>query len=291
MKILVLGVSGMAGHMVALYLRERGHNVIGFARRKISLVPSVVGDAADTRFLREIVTTGRFDAVINCIGVLNQTAEQSRARAVFLNAYLPHFLAEMTSGTDTQIVHMSTDCVFSGKAGYYTETSLRDGETFYDRSKALGELEDGKNFTLRNSIVGPDINPDGIGLLNWFMRQKGEIQGYTKVMWTGLTTLQLAKTMEKAIQQRAHGLYNMVPDHNISKYELLGLFNLYLRNNAVKIHSFDGFSTDKTLVRTRFDFMPYVPDYDTMVRELADWMRVHKELYPHYGGSFSVIMR
>lgn len=283
MKILVLGVSGMAGHMIALYLQERGHNVTGFARRKISLIPSVAGDATDTCFLREIVTAGRFDAVINCVGVLNQTAEQFRARAAFLNAYLPHFLAEITSETDTQIVHMSTDCVFSGKAGHYTETSLRDGETFYDRSKALGELEDGKNITLRNSIVGPDINPDGIGLLNWFMRQEGEIQGYTKAMWTGLTTLQLAKIMEEAIQQRAHGLYNMVPDHNISKYELLGLFNRYLRNNAVRIQPFGGFSTDKTLVRTRLDFMPHVLDYDTMVRELANWMRMHEGLYPHYG--------
>lgn len=282
MKILVLGASGMAGHMIAIYLQEQGHDVIGFARRKVSFVPGIAGDAADTRLLQEIVTAGRFDAVINCIGVLNQTAERFRARAAFLNAYLPHFLAEITSGTDTQIIHMSTDCVFSGKTGHYTEASLRDGETFYDRSKALGELEDGKNITLRNSIVGPDINPDGIGLLNWFMRQKGEIQGYTRAMWTGLTTLQLAKIMEKAILQRAHGLYNMVPDHNISKYELLGLFNRYLRNSAVRIHPFDGFSADKTLVRTRFDFMPDIPGYEIMVRELSGWMKTHADLYPHY---------
>ena len=282
MKILVLGASGMAGHLIALYLQEQGHGVTGFARRKISLVPSIIGDAADTRLLGETIAEGRFDAVINCVGILNQAASQFRARAVFLNAYLPHFLAEITGGTETQVVHMSTDCVFSGKTGYYTETSLRDGETFYDRSKALGELEERKNITLRNSIVGPDINPEGIGLLNWFMGQEGEIQGYTKAMWTGLTTLQLAKIMEQAIRQRAHGLYNMVPDHNISKYKLLGLFNRYLRDNAVTIHPFDGFSADKTLIRTRLDFMPDVPDYDTMVRELADWVREHRGLYPHY---------
>lgn len=282
MKILVLGVSGMAGHLIALYLRKQGHDVIGFARRKVSFVPGIAGDAADTCFLQEIIAEGRFDAVVNCVGVLNQAAEQFQGRAVFLNAYLPHFLAEITSGTDTQIIHMSTDCVFSGKTGHYTETSLRDGETFYDRSKALGELEDGKNITLRNSIVGPDINPDGIGLLNWFMRQKGEIQGYTRAMWTGLTTLQLAKIMEKAILQRAHGLYNMVPDHNISKYELLGLFNHYLRDDTVIIHPYDGFSADKTLVRTRLGFMPELPDYETMVRELSGWMKTHADLYPHY---------
>ena len=268
--------------MVALYLREQGHDVIGFARRKVPFVPSIAGDAADTRLLQETVVNGKFDAVVNCIGVLNQAAEHFRAQAVFLNAYLPHFLAEITSGRDTQIVHMSTDCVFSGKTGNYTETSLRDGETFYDRSKALGELEDGKNITLRNSIVGPDINPDGIGLLNWFMRQEGEIQGYTKAIWTGLTTLQLAKVMEEAIRQRAHGLYNVVPNHNISKFRLLELFNRCLRDNAVKIIPFDGVSADKTLVRTRLGFMAQVPDYETMVRELADWMRLHRKLYPHY---------
>lgn len=282
MKILVLGVSGMAGHVIAIYLQECGHDVAGFARRKVSFVPSVAGDAADASFLREFILSGQFDAVINCIGVLNHSAAEYKERAVYLNAYLPHFLADITSNTSTQIVHMSTDCVFSGKTGNYIESSLRDGETFYDRSKALGELEDGKNITLRNSIVGPDINPEGIGLLNWFMRQEGEIQGYTKAMWTGLTTFQLAKIMEKAIVERAHGLYNMVPNHNISKYNLLCLFNRYLRNNTVMIHPFDDFNVDKTLVRTRFDFMPDVPDYETMVRELAEWMKAHVKLYPHY---------
>lgn len=282
MKIFVLGVSGMAGHLIALYLQEQGHAVTGFARRRVSFVPSIAGDAADLPFLRKLILENRFDAVINCIGVLNHSAEQFKERAVYLNAYLPHFLAEVTSGTVTQVVHMSTDCVFSGKTGHYTETSLRDGETFYDRSKALGELEDEKNITLRNSIVGPDITPKGIGLLNWFMRQSGTVRGYTNAMWTGLTTLQLAKIMEKAIEQRIHGLYNMVPDHNISKYHLLGLFNHYLRNDAVVIRPFDDFIADKTLVRTRFDFMPDVPDYETMVRELSEWMRTHAELYPHY---------
>ena len=83
---------------------------------------------------------------------------------------------------------MSTDCVFSGRRGGYTEKDFRDGETFYDRSKALGELEDDKNITLRNSIVGPDINPNGIGLFNWFMHQKDQVNGFSNTMWTGQTT-------------------------------------------------------------------------------------------------------
>lgn len=176
---------------------------------------------------------------------------------------------------------MSTDCVFSGHSGPYTEDAVRDGETFYDRSKAMGELEDEKNLTLRNSIVGPDINEKGIGLLNWFMKQS-EVNGYTKAMWTGLTTLQLAKAMEKAAEVKAHGLVNMVYDKNISKYDLLCLFNHYLRDDKIIIHPYDGFSADKTLVRTNFDFDYRIPDYETMVAEMASWIKNHKELYPHY---------
>ena len=169
MRFLVLGCNGMAGHTISLYLKERGHSVLGFDRRPSQLVDSVAGDAKDAAFIKELVGTNKFDTVINCIGILNQFAERDKAGAVYLNAYFPHYLAELTQGTDTQIIHMSTDCVFSGKQGMYTEDDFKDGETFYDRSKALGELDDDKNLTLRNSIVGPDINPKGIGLLNWFM--------------------------------------------------------------------------------------------------------------------------
>ncbi len=282
MKFFVLGCNGMAGHTISLYLKEQGHEVLGFDRAKSKYVDSVVGDARDLSFLEKLIKDGHYDSVINCIGILNQFAEQNKALATFLNSYFPHFLADITSSTDTQIIHMSTDCVFSGKRGEYTEDDFRDGETFYDRSKALGELEDGKNITLRNSIVGPDINPNGIGLMNWFMQQNGSINGYTKAMWTGQTTLQLAKTMEVAAKEKAHGLYNTVPNCAISKYDLLKLFNHYLRQDKVVINSVDGINADKSLKRTRFDFYYIIPDYEKMVADLAEWVFKHKEMYPHY---------
>ncbi len=282
MRFLVLGCNGMAGHMISLYLKEKGHEVLGFDRRKSQLVDSVVGDAMDAQFIRELVGNNKYDTVINCIGLLNQFAENNKAGAAYLNAYFPHYLAELTDGTETQVIHMSTDCVFSGKRGQYTEDDLRDGTTFYDRSKALGELEDDKNITLRNSIVGPDINPKGIGLLNWFMQQEGEVSGYTGAMWTGQTTLQLAKTMEVAAKEKAHGLYNTVPDHSISKCDLLGLFNKYMRQNQIKIQPVDKMAADKSLKRTRYEFGYLIPDYETMIAELADWMKAHRALYPHY---------
>lgn len=282
MKFLVLGSNGMAGHMIALYLKEKGHSVTGFARKESRHIATIVGDATDTKKLAETIESGKYDIIINCIGILNQFAEQNKDQAAFLNGYLPHFVAKITENSPTRIFHMSTDCVFSGRTGGYTEKSLKDGETFYDRSKALGELDDNKNITFRNSIVGPDINPQGIGLLNWFMKQNDEINGFSKAMWTGQTTLQLAKTMEKAATENVTGLYNMVPDHNISKYDLLLLFNKYLKNGALKINKVDGINADKTLVRTNFDFGYLIPNYETMISELADWMKAHKELYPHY---------
>lgn len=282
MKILILGCNGMAGHTISLYLNENGHEVTGFAQEKSDLVPSIVGDARDKEALRDIIRGGDYDAVINCIGLLNQFADQNREMAVYLNAYLPHFLAEVTKDLNTQIVHMSTDCVFSGERGGYTEDSLRDGPTFYDRTKALGELEDNKNITLRNSIIGPDINPKGIGLFNWFMQQETPINGYLSAIWTGQTTLQLAKTMEAAITSKATGLYNTVPDSSISKFDLLQLMNVHFRNGRVQINPVEGISADKSLIRTRYKFSYRIPDYQTMIVELADWVRNHKSLYPHY---------
>ena len=282
MRFLVLGCNGMAGHTISLYLKEQGHEVFGFDLRPSSLIESIAGNAMDAKFIKELIGFNKFDTVINCIGLLNQYAENNKAGATYLNSYFPHFLAQITEGTDTQVIHMSTDCVFSGKRGQYTEDDLRDGTTFYDRSKALGELEDDKNITLRNSIVGPDINPKGIGLLNWFMQQQGEVSGYTGAMWTGQTTLQLAKTMEIAAKEKAHGLFNTVPDRSISKCDLLGLFNKYIRKEKVTIVPVNKMAADKSLKRTRWEFDYKIPDYEQMVSELADWIYAHKALYPHY---------
>lgn len=283
MKILVIGCNGMAGHIISLYLKEKGHDVTGYAREKSRFVNTVVGDATDFEFLKKIIINGKYDSVINCVGLLNQFAENNHSMAVIVNSYLPHFLAKITENTDIQIIQMSTDCVFSGKRGSYTEDDFPDGTLFYDRTKALGEIEDNKNVTLRNSIVGPDIKLDGIGLLNWFMKQSGSVNGYTGAIWTGQTTLQLAKTMEEVAKKRIHGLYNAVPSEKINKFELLNLFNKYIRRNPIEIKPLGEFIADKSLIRTRYGEFDYViPGYEQMVKELGEWMHEHRELYPHY---------
>jgi len=282
MKILVLGGTGMAGHTISLYFKEAGHDVTAFSRSKVVYCKNLNGDITDFESLKSIINEGQYDAIINAIGILNQDAEDNKSNAVLLNSYLPHFLSDTTKELKTKIIHMSTDCVFSGKTGGYSEASFRDGETFYDRSKALGELENEKDLTFRNSIIGPDISERGIGLLNWFMQQDGQINGFTKAIWTGVTTLTLAKAMEQALKENLTGLYNLVNNETISKYELLKLFNKYIKEGENVILPSDDLSLDKSLINNRTDFSYTVPSYEAMVLEMKEWIDNHKDIYPHY---------
>ncbi len=282
MKVLVLGANGMAGHTISLYFKEKGHDVTTFSVVPFPFCKNVVGDAFDTNEFKQIIKGDTYDAVINCIGLLNQVADSNPSKAVYLNSYLPHFIADTLRDEKTKLIHMSTDCVFAGNTGPYYEDSLRDGRTFYDRTKALGEVQDHKNLTFRNSIIGPDMNPEGIGLFNWFMKQSGTINGFTGAIWTGVTTLTLAKAMEQAMVENLCGLYNLVNNESISKYDLLKLFNKHFRNDELSIEKNDTIKLDKSLRNRRSDFSFVVPSYEQMVIDMKAWVDDHKEFYPHY---------
>ena len=232
--------------------------------------------------LAKIIQEGKYDTIVNCIGILNNAAEENKANAIYINSFLPHFIVDLIKDTNSYFIQMSTDCVFSGKKGNYIENDFKDGLTFYDRTKALGEIVDNKNVTFRASIVGPDIKENGIGLMNWFMKQKDSVNGYSKVLWTGQTTLEYAKMIEIAAKERPVGLFNMVPDESISKYDLLMLFNKYLKKDKIIVNKYDGVTLDKSLKRTNFNFSYKVPSYEEMVIELSEWMQLHKSMYPHY---------
>ena len=272
----------MAGHVITLFMKEQGHQVTAFSRHNIDWCNCIVGDVRNSAFLKGCITSGEYDVVINAIGLLNNAAELNIADAIYANSYLPHFLSDTTESMTTRVFHMSTDCVFSGKNGSYTENDLRDGETVYDRSKALGELNDSKNLTFRNSIIGPDINENGIGLFNWFMRQRQHVSGYAKAIWTGVSTITLARAMECALRDRVTGIYHLVNNEAISKYELICLFNQYLRNGSVVIQPSDTVHVNKSLVNTRNDFNFVIPSYSDMVAEIRDWIYSHRSMYPHY---------
>lgn len=282
MRILVLGASGMAGHAIAIYFKEKGYDVYSFSTSPVSFCESIIGDASSAIEVSEVIAKYDFDVIINCIGLLNKVAEDNPSKAIYLNSYLPFYISDIVKNTKTKLIHMSTDCVFAGNTGPYNEASLTDGRTFYDRTKALGELNNHKDLTFRNSIIGPDTKTEGIGLFNWFMQQKGPIKGFSKAIWTGVTTLTLAKAMDKAIEDNLTGLYNLANNTSISKYDLLQLFNKEFKNNLVKIEKEDSFVLDKTLVNTRLDFNFVVPSYETMVLEMKEWINDKKQFYKHY---------
>ena len=281
MRFLVLGASGMAGHLIGLYLKEQGHEVIGFSRRRVPFLDCIEGNAQDEQLLAKTINEGNFDIVINAIGVLNAAADNNPT-AVYLNGKLPHVIAGIVAGSKTRVFHMSTDCVFAGNTGPYFEGCVPDGYSAYSKTKAAGELNDNHNLTFRTSIVGPDINENGIGLLNWFMKQTGQVSGFTGAIWTGLTTLELAHAMEHEAKEQVAGLVNMVPESSINKYELLQLFNKELRGGAVEIIPSDSLQLDKALTRANFE-PTYIPkSYSVQVHEMADWVCEHRSLYPHY---------
>lgn len=282
MNILVLGAGGMAGHVVATHLKEIGHTVRTVSARNKLDESTVLIDVTNQSQLEEFLKENSFDVVVNCIGVLVKQSEDRKDLASYLNSYLPHFLEYFYKDTPTKIVHLSTDCVFSGKNAPYYENSLYDGEIFYDRSKALGEILNEKDLTFRMSIIGPDMQPSGIGLFNWFYAQTGEIGGYTTAIWNGVTTITLAKAIGVALEQNLTGLYHLVPEGNISKYNLLGLFKEVFDRSDITINPTEAVTLDKTLINTRKDFNFVVPEYPEMILEMKNWINDHKSLYKHY---------
>ena len=283
MNLLVLGAGGMAGHLVATYLREQGHSVETLSGSHQLDTNTVILDLMDKNAFEAFLTGKDYDAIINCVGILVKQSEDRKDLSTYLNAFLPHFLEHNYADSKTKIIHLSTDCVFSGKKPPYKEDDPYDGELFYDRTKALGELNNSKDLTLRMSIIGPEIQKNGSGLFHWFMQQTGQIQGYTGALWNGVTTLELAKGIDAALQQNITGIYQLVPAGaaNISKYELLKLFKITFSKDDVQIEPKEGVVANKTLLNTRTDFDFVVPDYPTMINEMHDWVQAHQDLYDY----------
>lgn len=282
MNVLVLGAGGMAGHVVSIYLRENGFEVDTLSARHRLDEETYLIDVIDVKKLTELLDSKKYDVIVNCIGLLVKQSEARKDLAAYLNAYLPHFLENNYKGAKTRIVHLSTDCVFSGENPPYKEDSKYDGESFYDRSKALGEVINDKDLTFRMSIIGPDMNEAGVGLFNWFYKQTGEISGYTTAIWSGITTIELAKGIKLAIEQNLTGLYHLVPQTNISKYDLLELFKEVFGRDDIDIKPANDVKLDKTLLNTRKDFSFEVADYKVMIEEMRDWIAGHQDIYQHY---------
>jgi dTDP-4-dehydrorhamnose reductase len=270
----------MIGHQVFYYLKSFSEFIvydISF-RSKLTESTSII-DVKNILALESYIAELQPEYIVNCIGIL-VTGSQDEGNAIYLNAFLPHKLAAIASTFNSKLIHISTDCVFSGSKGQYLETDLRDGRGVYAQTKILGEIVDDINLTLRTSIVGPELKSEGEGLFHWFMNQHGSIEGYTKAIWSGVTTIELAKAVKWAIDQNITGLYHVTNNTSISKFELLKLFEKYTQKE-IDINSTDGKAVDKSLLDTRGEINYEIPSYETMVMEMVESMKRHDSLYPY----------
>ena len=279
MKILLLGSDGMLGHVVKIYFSEKGDEVLSTTRREVNSEYYYDADK-NIEGIEKIIESSKPDVVINCIGILTKLAEERKPLAVKVNSYLPHYLDELSRKYDFKFLHVSTDCVFDGVEGNYIEKSKPNANDFYGRSKALGEVVNDKNVTLRTSIVGPDPNEKGVGLFKWFMGQEGAIGGYDKVLWTGVTTVWLARCMDVALENNLTGLQHCVNNETIDKYSLLVLFKKYF-DKDIEINHNPEVISEKTLIRTSESFEFDIPSYEEMVSDMRDWVLDHPDVYEH----------
>jgi dTDP-4-dehydrorhamnose reductase len=284
MMILILGGTGMLGHKMHEVLSKE-HEVVSTTRRPLSDLPvdpsgflhkgSVIEgvDASRIEALGRVVADVEPDALINCVGVIKQRdAAHDPIPSISINALLPHQLAELCAARGTRLVHFSTDCVFSGARGDYTEESISDATDLYGRSKFLGEVSDEQALTIRSSIIGRELDHFG-SLVEWFLRQRGEIKGFTHAIYTGVTTSQMSLIVGRLLIEHPQltGTYQIASD-KVSKYELLmmirGAFGL---EDRIQIEPSDELVCDRSLRGDRFLAATgiAVPPWPDMLKELA----------------------
>ncbi|TPE68326.1 dTDP-4-dehydrorhamnose reductase family protein [Halalkalibacterium halodurans] len=272
MRLLILGGKGMAGHVITKYFTEKKGFQVFYTSRDKEDENGIFLDVREGTKVEELIERMKPDVTINCTGILNQHAANNPLQAFQVNSVLPHQLDKLTKRYQGKLIQISTDCVFSGKKGDYTEFDIPDGSSVYSQSKQLGEIISTQHLTIRTSIIGPELKENGIGLFSWFMKQQGEIKGYKHALWNGVTTLELAKAIEVMIRKDVTGLYHLGAQVKTSKYDLLKLIQDIFNKQDVTIIPDHKVKLDRTIMSTRTDFQYYVPSYKKMLEELKDWM-------------------
>lgn len=288
MRILILGGDGMLGHQLFEQLRQR-HEVRVTLRQELNAYKefglfdsknAYTGiDVRSMDLLVEVFAEFRPQAVVNGVGIIKQrTSAGESIPSLEINALLPHRLSVLCKATGTRLVHMSTDCVFSGKMGNYRENDVSDAEDIYGRSKFLGEVNDRHCLTLRTSIIGKELSRKK-SLMEWFLAQSGTVKGFKNAIFSGFTTIEISRIIEKMLVQHpdAFGLYHVSSDP-ISKFDLLTLIKEKM-NHAVEIIPDETFhcdrSLDSTAFRKEFNYTP--PAWEAMIAELSKNLRSNKQ--------------
>ena len=281
--ILILGSTGMIGHQVYHYLASlKKYKMFNIAYRRKLTEDTILLDIRQEENCLDTIREINPDIIVNCIGILIEGSNRNPENAIFINAYMPHRLKRLADEIGAKLIHISTDCVFSGrKASPYVESDEKDGKDVYAKTKGLGEVINETHLTLRTSVVGPELKCDGEELFHWFMMQHGTIHGYAKAIWSGVTTLELAKAVNWAIENDIRGLYHVTNNQKINKNDLLNLFKKYTKKN-IEIVPVDGKQVDKSFVDTRREISYTIPSYDTMINEMVDLINHNKKLYKQY---------
>ncbi len=281
MRLLILGGSGMLGHQLWRSLHAQHDIWVTLRRPAADFAPyhlfdeakSIqVDDITDDTTLGQALAQAKPDAVINCVGLIKQRDEASdEALAVRVNAEFPHRLAKRCDETGARLIHFSTDCVFAGTRGNYTEDDPADATDLYGQSKHRGEVTGPQCVSLRTSVIGHELGTN-LGLLDWFISQRSQtINGFKKAIYSGFTTLEMARIIERILTRhpRLSGLWH-VASEPISKFDLLQLCREKLGWEGI-IEPNDEFVCDRSLNGDRFNeatgYKP--PGWQAMISELA----------------------
>ena len=280
MKVLILGGDGMLGHELFFQLRQR-HDTHVTLRQALAAYTGYrlferanAFDSIDVRkagAVERVLEEYKPQAVINAVGIVKQRPESEESlMSIEVNSLLPHRLAIGCKNVGAHLVHLSTDCVFSGKQGAYREKDLPDPVDVYGRSKLLGEVAGDGALTLRTSMIGRGLTRKD-GLIDWFLAQRAPIQGYRNAIFSGLTTRELARVIGMLIEKhpKASGLYHVSAD-SISKLDLLMKLRARLGSGPDIVPVDEpriNRSLDSTRFRNEFGYAP--PSWDQMLDELA----------------------
>lgn len=276
--VVVLGSNGMAGSMIYRYL-SRVNQLSGgsfYHLYDAATDYAAIRIPRDPHGIVKAVMKYEPDIIINCIGMLVKPCDENKAEALKVNALLPHLLSE----TPARVIHLSTDCVFSGLEGPYKEDHPHTETSNYGKTKSLGELDNDKDLTFRMSIIGPDKREEGTGLFQWFLRfaeTEKTVDGWGNALWNGITTLELAKAIHYSIhgdKNSLTGVYHLVTNDFRSKYQLLKEINIAF-NADINVNKVQGPKTvNKVLLNTRKDFGYKVSGFLTQLYDLQEFEKL-----------------
>jgi dTDP-4-dehydrorhamnose reductase len=289
-KILILGGAGMLGHKLGQVTASRFNSCVTV--RQTSPTQTYYGlfdsarvvsrvSAQDIDSVIRAIATVRPAVVVNCIGIVKQDrAAADPLLSISVNALFPHRLAQLCQASGARLIHISTDCVFSGRKGNYLETDIADAEDLYGRTKFLGEVDDENSLTLRTSMIGRELTSSN-GLVEWFLSQEGRsVRGFKRAVFSGFTTRALAEIITKIINEHPdlHGIWHVAAEP-INKFELLSLIKEQYRLK-IEIEQDETFVCDRSLNAGRFwrkvEAAP--PSWPTMIEEMSKDSTPYAEL-------------